>query len=473
MAGAGLKTGFADALDAAVEEALRSTTLRIPGAAVLARRGPDTYCKAFGYADSDTKAPMTKDAMLRFYSMTKVQTSCVAMMLAEKGWLSFDDPVSKYVASFDREWQVVGVDGADDDQELEHYDAMTGQTRSVRYRLTPAKEAMLVKHLASEHSGLAYEFWSDVGFSQEYAVAWELRRRVAPGYYSSLDIVGSDLPLPEWCDAVAEAGVLVCEPGTFSYGLGATVLGRVIEVAFKRGSGEDKRFDQILTEMLWKPLGMDEAAFFLSDGDPRVGRVPVLYGAELSADGLSATVKRIEQCYTGPCGNQCNHVSGPRRHYSGDTGSLMPIEDYAKFYDFLLRRGLTSGGERLLSETGVETLCKHAHPNLNDCVPMTAIMQGGGLKRKQHFSFGWVTTYTQEGQEEIQGELAIDHPRRNYWNGYSGVHGSLFLDDDAYILVCPQLMGNTSGAKFLGEVFKNPILTAFLGTWGDTGKISS
>ena len=57
-----------------------------------------------------------------------------------------------------------------------------------------------------------------------------LRGRGCCRFYSSNCIIGQDCTLAEYCDAIADAGVLVCEPGTLSYGLGALVLGRVCEV---------------------------------------------------------------------------------------------------------------------------------------------------------------------------------------------------------------------------------------------------
>ena len=52
--------------------------------------------------------------------------------------------------------------------------------------------------------------------------------------YKSSCILGHALGLGQFCDAIAKAGVLVCEPGELSYGLGAAVLGRVVEVAYAR-----------------------------------------------------------------------------------------------------------------------------------------------------------------------------------------------------------------------------------------------
>lgn len=77
--------------------------------------------------------------------------------------------------------------------------------------------------LLSAHHSVIY-------FALRYGAAQALRRKAGNGFYSSNCIVGQDVSLVDYCDAMAEAGVLVCEPGTFSYGLGALVLGRVIEV---------------------------------------------------------------------------------------------------------------------------------------------------------------------------------------------------------------------------------------------------
>src|SRR5881409_940598 len=81
------------------------TTLRndsqkgqIPGAILLvARHGRIALFERVGVLDPATKAPMTKDAIFRIYSMSKPITSVAAMMLFEEGKLGLGDPVSKYL----------------------------------------------------------------------------------------------------------------------------------------------------------------------------------------------------------------------------------------------------------------------------------------------------------------------------------------------------------------------------------------
>jgi CubicO group peptidase (beta-lactamase class C family) len=74
---------------------------KIPGAvAIVARKGRVAYFEAFGARDPASNAAMTKDAIFRFYSMTKPFVAVAAMMLAEEGKIVLTDPVSKYLPAF-------------------------------------------------------------------------------------------------------------------------------------------------------------------------------------------------------------------------------------------------------------------------------------------------------------------------------------------------------------------------------------
>src|SRR5437667_786703 len=81
------------------------TTLRndsqkgqIPGAILLvARQGRIALFESVGVLDPQSKAPMTKDAIFRIYSMSKPITSVAAMILVEEGKLALGDPVAKYI----------------------------------------------------------------------------------------------------------------------------------------------------------------------------------------------------------------------------------------------------------------------------------------------------------------------------------------------------------------------------------------
>ena len=271
----GLRPAFEAKLDAVCENMVSNGTCAIPGVVVMARRGADTYHKSFGFADKEKGTPMELDAQFRCFSMTKVFAAAVGLMFKEKGLLDLEAPVSDYLPAFDREFTVLSEapDYAAAD-EVPYTSYLTGETHSLKYTKAPAVNTMLVKHCMAESSGISYDFFSDVElwlkaplFGKEYAIANALRRQKGNGsHYTSNTIIGQDSTLAEYVDAIAAAGYLTCEPGAMSYGLGALVIGRIIEVAHEKETGSFKRFSAIVAERLFRPLSMDSAAFFLDDG---------------------------------------------------------------------------------------------------------------------------------------------------------------------------------------------------------------
>src|SRR6185295_18032010 len=84
----------------------------IPGSVLLvARNGRVAMFEASGLRDPQTKAPMTKDAIFRIYSMSKPITSVSAMLLFEEGKLTLDQPVSRYIPALGK--LKVGVEKTD------------------------------------------------------------------------------------------------------------------------------------------------------------------------------------------------------------------------------------------------------------------------------------------------------------------------------------------------------------------------
>ena len=72
-----------------------------PSVAVAVVRGRDTLMmNGFGFADIDAKRPATATTVYRIGSLTKQFTAAGIMRLVERGKLSLDDDLSKYVPSF-------------------------------------------------------------------------------------------------------------------------------------------------------------------------------------------------------------------------------------------------------------------------------------------------------------------------------------------------------------------------------------
>lgn len=72
------------------------------GAILVAIRGNTIYCKGFGKSNFQTGADFTPETPSNIGSVTKQFTAMAIMMLAERGKLSYDDPVSRYIPEFSR-----------------------------------------------------------------------------------------------------------------------------------------------------------------------------------------------------------------------------------------------------------------------------------------------------------------------------------------------------------------------------------
>ena len=58
------------------------------------------YAKGFGYADLESKKPMTTDTVFRIGSQSKTFTAIAVLQLQEQGRLALSDPVEKFIPGF-------------------------------------------------------------------------------------------------------------------------------------------------------------------------------------------------------------------------------------------------------------------------------------------------------------------------------------------------------------------------------------
>eukprot|EP00039_Didymoeca_costata_P030413 m.29419 g.29419 ORF g.29419 m.29419 type:complete len:472 (+) comp8100_c0_seq2:40-1455(+) len=439
-----LLEGFEASLDECFDKLLKDPTVNIPGFVVKAKRGDCVYHKAFGYADKENHKEMQLDAQMRCFSMTKVLSATLAVMMMDEGLLKLSDLVEDYIPSFKREWQIIKP--IEDENKaggsVTYTSFVTGDTYTYHYNLVTAKKKMQIKHLISESAGISYDLWTEFGCGNEAAIAQSIRRGAGKGWYTSNTIIGQDATPAEFCDGIAKAGVLTCEPGEFSYGLGNLVLGRVVEVCYARSRGKEKRLSEIMDEMIFKPLNMQSAAFYLNDGDERSYKIPQLYGGSRRSDG-TADVRPYVDCMPKLAGlpntTATDNASGPRKCDSGDTGACMTVDDYSKFYEFLLRGGVTEEGKRLLRPQSVDAILRRKIQGLTARGPIARYvgLREGNMAYPKSFNFGWCVTQPNDEIGDIDLNMA---PTQCYWNGYASNHGTLYPDDDAYILIFTQFM---------------------------------
>jgi CubicO group peptidase (beta-lactamase class C family) len=314
---------------------------RYPGAvALVARRGKVAYFEALGQRDPQSRAPMTKDAIFRLYSMTKPFTSVAAMMLVEDGRILLNEPVSKYLPQLKN--LQVSVPRADP------------QTGRVSYALVPAEREMTIQDLMRHTSGLVYGvFTSHTGVKEAYAkegVTWD---GVTPA---------------EQIERLARVP-LAHQPGTaWEYSLSTDVLGRVIEAVSGATLG------QFLQERIFAPLKMPDTAFLVPNG--KAARL----AQPFAKDPVSGEPVALLD------------VAVPQKNDAGGAGSAGTVADYARFSQMLLNGGQLDR-VRLL---GRATVAQMSSDHLGDIRVASPILPRGygfglGFAVRKETGLNWVT----------------------------------------------------------------------------------
>jgi CubicO group peptidase (beta-lactamase class C family) len=179
--------------------------------------------ESFGWSDLESKTLMKRDTIFQVMSMTKPVTAAAVMICVERGLLSLDDPVERYLPQFEG-IQVKGEDG----------------------ELRAPSSRMTIRHLLSHTSGLASD---DPG-----GISDEDKSKLTLGEYAKL--LGTE-PLRS-------------DPGTvIRYsGVGFSTAAAIIEVVTGR------KFDEFVGAEIFVPLGMKETFFFLPERlRPRLAQV--------------------------------------------------------------------------------------------------------------------------------------------------------------------------------------------------------
>jgi len=132
--------GAIDAIDDVLRGGLEEFS--IPSAVALVTNGErDIYLNSFGMLGSESKKPMTSDAIFRIASMTKPITSIGVMQLLESGKIGLDDPISEHLIEL---------------PQFEIFDRFDFENGSFSTR--PAQNDVTIRQLLTHTSGIAYNF---------------------------------------------------------------------------------------------------------------------------------------------------------------------------------------------------------------------------------------------------------------------------------------------------------------------------
>jgi CubicO group peptidase (beta-lactamase class C family) len=294
----------------------------IPGAvALVARRGEVAYLKAWGYRDSETRAPLRTDDIFRIASQSKAVTALAVMLLWEEGRFLLDDRVSRYLPAFANPRVLTTFNAADTTWESE-----------------PARSEITIRQLLTHTSGLDYPAIGSPEFRAIYAKAG-----VPSGIGNDHDRLADKM-------TILGGLPLRHQPGErYTYGLGSDVLGYLVEVL----SGQP--FDAFLRTRVFQPLGMPDTWFYLPAD--RRDRLVTLH------DGESGTVVPMHaKAYDG-VDPDYPRLAGT--YFSGGAGLSSTVEDYARFLQLFLNGGEYAGA-RLLGRKTVELMLTDQLPGMNE-----------------------------------------------------------------------------------------------------------
>ena len=186
--------------------------LGVPGCSISIRRDhQELFRYVCGSREREANVPMTGDERFYIFSCSKPITVTACMQLIERGVLTLDTPVAKYLP--------------------EYADVLVDENGT----LVPPREPITVHHLLTMSAGLDYNIRGaikDEGLDQK-----------------------TDITTREIAAAVAKRPLLFHPGDRFKYSMCHDVLGAVMEAAV------GMRYGEYLRQNIFEPLGMHNTGF--------------------------------------------------------------------------------------------------------------------------------------------------------------------------------------------------------------------
>jgi CubicO group peptidase (beta-lactamase class C family) len=276
-------------------------TEALPSAVCLITfRGEPIYYKAFGDAVREDKGKvLTKDAIFRNASQTKLVTTVALMTMYQDGMFSLEDPVKKYLPEFAN--PVVRV---------------SGSTEAKNLVTRPAKSDITIRELLCHSSGISYD-----------------------NYGQDLEVIryGSTISTAEAVSRISKLP-LKHDPGAgFTYGYGLDVAGRLAEVI----SG--MRLDSLIKQRVLTPLAMENTWFYLPKNQQK--RLVPVY-TKPDKDSPIMLADSLDRFYP---------LNPAPAYFGGGAGLCGTIEDYSHLCQMILNQGIYDG-KRYLNRKIVEMM---------------------------------------------------------------------------------------------------------------------
>jgi CubicO group peptidase (beta-lactamase class C family) len=300
---------------APIDEALQGFVARgqIAGVeAIVFKGGEEVYYGSFGYADREAQRPMSRDALIQIYSMSKPITGVALMQLFEQGRFQLDHELSQYLPEF---------------ADVKVY---AGEDANGAPILEAARRPITVRDITRHTAGFGGS--GDTGLGRIFAAA---------------DPMNWSNTLPEMARRLGSVP-LAFHPGEkWLYGPSVDVQAYLVE----KLSGVP--YEQYAKEHVLGPLGMSETSFYVEPA--RHGRRAAEY--QLSEAGV-LTRSPDEEAF------RFSSAEWPLD--PGGFGWTSTIDDYLKFARMLLNEGELDGTRILKPETVRLMATNHLDDKITD-----------------------------------------------------------------------------------------------------------
>lgn len=297
-------------VDAVLDRALEERRI-VGGVVRVMRDGVLVARRVAGLADREAGTPMTESTPFRVASLTKPIVTITALGLIERGALSLDDRVTRWLPTFTPKWN--------------------GETVPIT-----------VHQLLTHTSGLGYSFLEPTD-----------------GPYHAANVSdGVDQPglsLDENLRRLASVPLRFRPGSQWLYSLSTDVLGGVLERA------ADRPLPELVARAITEPLGLRETGFRAKNPE----RLATAY-----ADGRPEPIRMTDGIYVPLADRGCtfapSRVLDPRSYPSGGAGMVGTAEEFHVFLEAMRTRAFSGPASRSIDAMLSDQIAGMTSPMLGD-----------------------------------------------------------------------------------------------------------
>lgn len=379
------------------------------GALIVRKKDKIVFQNKWGFANIASRKPVEFDSIFRMMSMTKCVIAVGVMILIEKGKLDLDDPVSKFIPSF-QNMRVANDKRYQFTEDMKMADVLRKllffQMRKVK--TIPAQREITIRDLLSHSSGLEQGIVGLLAMTKDRGIRKTLALQAEKYANYALDF----------------------QPGTgtgYSPLASFDILTYIIEIV----SGQEAA--EFIQNEIFEPLEMKNTTFW-PDAEQQTRLVSVYKRSKGKLKDVTNTKEDLD-----------GMLHRGKGYISGSGGLFSTLTDYEHFV-WMLCNGGSYNGIRLLKPETVVLMQKEA-PAVH-LEPEPGFVWGLGVKIRQD-----PTKYDSSVTEGTYG-----------WSGAFGTHFFISPKDN---LDCVWLV-NRSDLNGAGSYISKKVEELVFGLFGDT-----